>query len=33
MEQGLSPTAAAKQAAHGTPFSKSQVYRLLIEEE
>ncbi len=36
LEEGLSPSAAAKQAAAGTPFSKSQVYRLLTrsgEEE
>lgn len=33
MEQGMSTSAAAKQAANGTPYSKSQVYRLLIEED
>lgn len=31
--QGMPPSAAAKQAANGTPYSKSQVYRLLIEED
>ena len=33
MEQGMPPSAAAKQAAQGTTFSKSQVYRLLIKED
>ena len=33
MEQGMPPSAAAKQAAQGTAFSKSQVYRLLIKED
>ena len=33
MEQGMPPSAAAKQAANGTPYSKSQVYRLLVEGE
>ena len=32
IEEGLSPTAAAKQAAAGTPYSKSEVYRLLARE-
>lgn len=31
--EGLSPSAAAKQAAAGTPFSKSQVYRMLTRSE
>lgn len=30
MAQGLPPTAAAKQAAAGTPFGKSEIYRRLI---
>ena len=33
LEEGLSPSAAAKQAAAGTPFSKSQVYRMLTRSE
>ncbi len=31
LEQGLAPSAAAKQAAAGTPFSKSDVYRQLTQ--
>ena len=30
---GVPPSAAAKQAAAGTPFSKGQIYRELIREE
>ena len=33
MEEGMPPSAAAKKAAQGTAFSKSQVYRLLIKED
>lgn len=33
MKEGVPPSAAAKQAAQGTEFSKSQVYRLLIKED
>ena len=33
MEEGVPPSAAAKQAAQGTAFSKSQVYRLLMKED
>ena len=33
MEEGMPPSAAAKKAAPGTAFSKSQVYRLLIKED
>ena len=32
VEAGASPTAAAKQAAAGTPYSKSEIYRLLARE-
>ena len=30
MDRGMPPTAAAKQAAAGTPFGKSEIYRQLI---
>ena len=30
MEQGMAPSAAAKQAAAGTPFSKGEIYRALV---
>lgn len=33
MEGGMSASAAAKQAAQNTPFSKSQIYRLLTRQE
>lgn len=33
MKEGMPPSAAAKKAAQGTAFSKSQVYRLLIKED
>ena len=33
MDEGMPPSAAAKKAAQGTAFSKSQVYRLLIKED
>ena len=33
MEGGMSASAAAKQAAQDTPFSKSQIYRLLTRQE
>ncbi|HJD16800.1 MAG TPA: 16S rRNA (cytidine(1402)-2'-O)-methyltransferase [Candidatus Fournierella excrementavium] len=33
MEGGMSASAAAKQAAQNTPFSKSQIYRLLARQE
>ena len=32
VEEGMAPTAAAKQAAAKSPFTKSQVYRQLLEE-
>ena len=30
MEQGMAPSAAARQAAAGTPFSKGEIYRALV---
>ena len=33
MEGGMSASAAAKQASQNTPFSKSQIYRLLTRQE
>ena len=33
LEGGVSASAAAKQAAQNTPFSKSQIYRLLTRQE
>ena len=32
MEQGMAPSAAAKQAAAGTPFSKGEIYRALVTQ-
>ena len=29
-EEGLSPSAAAKAAAQGTPYGKSEIYKLLL---
>lgn len=29
-EQGLSPSAAAKAAAQGTPYGKSEIYKRLL---
>lgn len=33
MEEGMPATAAAKKAAAGTEFSKSQIYRLIVKQE
>ena len=33
IEEGQKPSAAAKAAAAGTPYSKSEIYRLLTREE
>ena len=32
MEQGMAPSAAAKQAAAGTPFNKGEMYRALVTQ-